>query len=188
MTSFFSSFFLPTTIVHFSFCSPNVIAAHHLFPAAAECNSLRVLFLSGPFYTYLKAINPQEEKKRLLEQRGPLRFNLLGFGAQRNLYLSLWSSPKAMPGEPEELGEECSLSGDEKTCLIGILLLLVSRLFSLLSLRWSRIRTDDSHFLLELRRQEEGEVRLDKQLHSAVEEDLSIGNSKSSSGEDHSSK
>ena len=90
-----------------------------------------------------------------------------------------------MPGEAEEEGEECSLSGDEKTCLIGILLLLVSRLFSLLSLRWSRIRTDDSHFLLEL---EEGEVRLDKQLHSAVEEDLSIGNSKSSSGEDHSSK
>ena len=91
-----------------------------------------------------------------------------------------------MPGE-EELGEECSLSGDEKTCLIGMLLLLVaSRLFSLLSLRWSRIRTDDSHFLLELREEEEGEVRLDKQLHSAVEEDLSIGNSKSSSGEDHS--
>ena len=102
--------------------------------------------------------------------------------AQRNLYLSLWSSPKAMPGE--ELGEECSLSGDEKTCLIGILLLLVSRLFSLLSLRWSRIRTDDSHFLLELREEEEEEVRLDKQLHSAVEEDLSIGNSKSSSGDD----
>ena len=77
MTSFFS--FLPTTIVHFSFCSPNVIAAHHLFPAAAECNSLRVLFLSGPFYTYLKAINPQEEKERLLEHhRGLLRFNLLG--------------------------------------------------------------------------------------------------------------
>ena len=88
-----------------------------------------------------------------------------------------------MPGE--ELGEECSLSGDEKTCLIGILLLLVSRLFSLLSLRWSRIRTDDSHFLLELREEEEEEVRLDKQLHSAVEEDLSIGgNSKSSSGDD----
>ena len=40
--------------------------------------SLRVLFLSGPFYTYLKAINPQEEKKRLLEHRGPLRFNLRG--------------------------------------------------------------------------------------------------------------
>ena len=89
-----------------------------------------------------------------------------------------------MPGE-EELGEECSLSGDEKTCLIGMLLLLaVSRLFSLLSLRWSRIRRDGSHFLLELREEEEGEVRLDKQLHSAVEEeDLSIGNSKSSSGE-----
>ena len=70
---------LATSIVHFSFCSPNVIAAHHLFPAAAECNSLRVLFLSGPFYTYLKAINPQEEKERLLEHhRGLLRFNLLG--------------------------------------------------------------------------------------------------------------
>ena len=73
-----------------------------------------------------------------------------------------------MPGEElEELEEEedCSLSGDEKTCLIGILFpfSFLPLLFSLLLLpRWSRIRKD-SHFLLE----EEEEVCSDgKQRHS----------------------
>ena len=68
-----------------------------------------------------------------------------------------------MPGEEEE---ELSLSGDEKTCLIGILFpfSFLPLLFSLLLLpRWSSIRKD-SHFLLE---EEEEEVCLDgKQLHS----------------------
>ena len=74
-----------------------------------------------------------------------------------------------MPGEEEEEDEEeeeCSLSGDEKTCLIGILILSLFSLLPLFSLlllpRWSRIRKD-SHFLLE---KEEEEVCLDKQLHS----------------------
>ena len=81
-----------------------------------------------------------------------------------------------MPGEEEEEEEELSLSGDEKTCLIGILFPSFHPcplLFSLLLLprrRWSRIRKD-SHFLLE---EEEEEVCFDKQLHGI---DLSIGTS-----------